>query len=353
MLKKQYAPIRFGISLSNPCNIIYHVDVNQEKCQPVTYTTEELERYAQYIEHTLQSVNTERKTHIDIHGMNVLDSLEQLLPFVTKMKDKVDWFSIRIQERLTQNKVNGIMSLWKVLGNKLKVDIQYGFSLEENDNINEYDSFYYNMRWLYSRGLGNCCLVSINPSNAHRITEIFDDFLKFKKEYKDFSCTIFLSPQLQYSDSFDKDIVENALKNISEYINENPELGLKFSYSPDIAFRTKIENSLISNILLEMTVDGNLYPGYNVRMLTDTGIQEFILGNISEEFDVLDERKELLLKELENVSELTDEEKIFRSVPWEDKDYIYNIQPSEQMIILHNLFATYLYDLTASYKEQL
>ena len=350
---KQYAPVKFGISLSNPCNITYHVDVNKETCQPVTYTTEQLNRYADYIEHLLQNVNPKRKINIDIHGVNVLDSLEQLIPFVTKMKDKVDLFSLYIQEKLVQNKVKGLISLWKVLGNKLKVDIQYGFSLEENDNKNEYDSFYYNMRWLYSRGLGGCCLVRINPSNAHRITEVFDDFLKFKNEYKDFSCVVFLSPELQHSDSFDKDLVENALKYISEYINENPEIGIKFSYSPDTSFRPRIENSLMSNTLLEMTVDGNLYPGYNVRKITNISLYEFIYGNISEEFDVLDERKELLLKELENVAELTDNEKICRSVPWEDKDYVYNIQPSEQMIILHNLFSTYLYDLTASYKEQL
>ena len=105
--------------------------------------------------------------------------------------------------------------------------------------------------------------------------------------------------------------------------------------------------------MCELTKDGNLYPGYAIRMFTDLSKDTLIFGNISEDIKVLNERKEILLKKLENAPQLTDKEKIFRSVPWKDEDYVYNIKPSEQTYELHNLLTTYLYDLSFIKKEEI
>ena len=352
MIIKKYAPVIFGISLSDPCNIVYHTNINNGYCESVTYTEEQLSRYAEYILSNIETINTKRKKIINVHGMNVLDNLDNLINFASKIKDHIDYFSVSLCENLTQEKTKSIYNLWKFLGNKLKIDIHYGFCLENEENKEEYDTAFYNVRWLHSRGLADVCFVGISQKNAHRITEIFNDFLSLRREYSNLTCFLFLKPVIEDYKEFNKDIVESSLKYISEYINENPNIGNYFSYSPDIAFRTKIENSLLGSCLCELTKDGNLYPGYAIRMFTDLSKDTLIFGNISEDIEVLNERKEILLKNLENAPQLTDKEKIFRSVPWKDEDYVYNIKPSEQTYELHNLLTTYLYDLSFIKKEE-
>jgi hypothetical protein len=351
-LRKAWA--KFILNLGNPCNIEYSKSNNIQP-QSHNFTEEQLNRYAEYIKFFSEKNIDGRRIMITVYGDDTFKSLSSLNTFASSVKDYVDIFKIDIDVPIKQEQLLYIKELWKILGKKLKSDIYYSFSLENEteEERQQYDSFYYNIRWLFTRGIGMGCVVKLNPHNANKILDVFNDFLKCRDEIPNLNCIIKLDCCNQYDEFFDDQAFEDALKLIEAHLDENPELGKNFVYSPNHALKKVRENTFISNIFCEMTAGGKIYPGYDVQFMTDAACDEFVMGNISEDFNVLEEKRNILLSKKSEFACIDNNSfNIFRSIPWKDDKEIYNIKASEQICRLHNLLTKYLYEATVFSNEQ-
>lgn len=340
---------KFKLNFASPCNYTFTRAQGGQVGQ-ITFTDEQLTRYAQYITHVLSQQTETRPNIVTVHGGDLKAALPQIKTFANALApanmDGTGVMGLFIETPLSQlrNNIAEIADIAKstAVGRDLMVTCRTNLvdmTMEET----------YALRYALTHGFCKYVVVALTPANMHRVAEVFQQFLAWKAEYDNIRCELYIdeaAPEVAASE-FDEDFIRQSLESIQDTIaaDESGKLAIEFVYRPAPALRgVRTGDALMADLMCEMTENGVIYPGYDVPLLTDRGRDELAVGNAEDDFEDIDAGRKYLFDQLdESGNGLTGTcEDMTRAVPWDDPDHIYSMVPSAQLCKMHELLSEYL-----------
>lgn len=339
---------KFKLNFASPCNCIYTRAQGGEVGQ-ASFTDEQLARYAAYIQNIIDKQTEERFSIVNIYGGDLATALPHIKTFVSHIQKPVSLRGVAgvfLDVELSQLR-NHLTELTDIIKN---TDIGSHIMVTCRTNLVDMAAEEtYALRYALTHGFCKYVTVALTPANIHRIAEMFQQFLTWKADYDNIRCEMFIdeaAPEVADSE-FDEDFIRQALETVQDAIDadESGKLAIEFVYRPAPALRgVRTGDALMADVMCEMTDGGVVYPGYDVSLLTDRGRDELAVGNIAEDFAVLDEGRKYLFDQLdESGNGLTGTcEDMTRAVPWNDPNHLYSMVPSAQLCTMHELLSEYI-----------
>ncbi len=336
---------KFKINYYSPCNA-YFTRAHGGEVGTASFTEEQLARFAEYCKHILAQQTEDRASVVNMYSDDMVGQLSDVATVMAPMgSDGVSCFFMLDSVTLYDHREALLELLAKASGFHYAPSVRATL-LESEDLFDTPNSESYNIRWAAAKGLCNYIDVSLTPSNIHRVVEMFDRFKKLRSIYPNVKCELSIDVTSPESADFDEAAIRNALSIVKMYFDTiDPELAEFFVYRPVPALRgVRTGNALMADLMVDMCEGGELYCGYDVVLMTDKARDAFVLGNIKEDFAVLDARLETLRTQLsESGNGFTgDCYDMTRAVPWVDPDHEFSMVPAEQHCIMHELLAEYL-----------
>lgn len=347
-MSKKY---KFEVNLSSPANF----EVTRALGEPHSttgYTDAQLQRFADYIKYIVDKGLAEPNRPIKVSfyagGGGTELILSQATKFAGYAKDYVDIIACSLPVRDVYEHREELFALARLLGDKLLVNTHYDFGMDVDPavEIDTPGTPRYNLRWLFARGLGTYVSAFATTQNIGNFMAVFDDFLTLRKSVPNLKCDVVVDPiEDAGAAPIDEATARAALSAIAAYLETHPELQGAFNYRMTHAVREdRKPDALMSNVVAVMAEGGVIYPGYDVPFMTAKALDDFPLGIIEDDFDLLENRRAELIAQLPESSETLDGgcNDMLRSVPWVDEDGEWSLTPSDNLCILHSLLAEYL-----------
>lgn len=332
---------KFKLNYASPCNYKY-TQARGGEVGTISFTDEQLTRYAGYIKNVLAKQTEKRDSIITVHGAPAFEIASQLDTFSGAVGDAVDGLFVDVALKDVADNISTILTL--VDGGAYGSNVRFTCSTSLVDMT---DNERYALRYMLLKGLCTYVTVALTPSNIGRIVEIFNSFKTFRDIYGNTRCELHIDEAAMDSEDFDEAAIRSALETIANVVDadETGQLAIDFVYRPALALRgVRTGDALMGDVMCEMTELGVIYPGYDVRLLTDRGRDELAVGNAEDDFEDIDAGRKYLFDQLdESGNGLTGTcEDMTRAVPWDDPNHIYSMVPSAQLCKMHELLAEYL-----------
>ena len=327
---------KFKLNCDAPCNAEY-VRAQGGVVGQASFTDEQLTRYAEYIKHVVSQQSEDRPVDVNIYGGDLYSLLPQLSVFTAALGDATtNTVFLNLESVYFRQNLQNILSF---IGNSpCRVVINLYASMLDDASSDEQAAINYSAM----QGLCRYAFVWLTPENIYRLPEIFDNWKRLHEKFPRFACELRIDTASFMNASLDEEMVRFSAETVANAIGDNEALKKEFVYSPVPALRTaKVGNALMGDVLGVMCDDGVVYPGYDEYLMSDKAREELALGNIADDFSVLDAGRKALYDQLEVsggglAGDCTD---MTRSVPWNDPDYEYSMKATEQLCMLHNVLA--------------
>lgn len=331
------ANIKFALNFAAPCNFDY-ARAQGYTPEVAEFSTEELARYADYIKFILKRhLYEDRRVVLNVHGDDMLTQLGSFIDFSARLNAIVDYFSIQTNAVGLQRNKALLLTLWKMLGQRLAVDICCDFA-GSDDHV---DAARYNLRWLFARGMGAHCVVQLTPANIDSILDTFEEVRLLRCKYPQFVCELSVDYTSQETVDFDESAIATLLETIRHELRVHPALEGAFVYCPSLAARTApCGNPTIHYPLVSMTDGGVIYPCYDVPFMTDNARDSYSIGSVFEDFELLEARRAGVLNQCKDFG--TAQGNLCCSVPWDPVGGMLSLQPTYQHCVMHRLLTEYL-----------
>lgn len=314
-----YDGYKFEVNLANPANYFIEglsgtADVSEES----------LLRYAEYIR-SVMAVREDKSCFITIYGGDPLKHLDKLTAFLASVADLIDDVRISTPALDIHNQQAALMELWRKLGQKLHIEVQYPFDdVDEFVDAGAYGTFWYNLYWLLARRLGSEVNIRVSARTISRLPGVFMALVALVERTQVPSPDVKVAVSLNADEyqMFDAAVAEAAVAEFKSYVDMKRNVVPHVSFKDPMTWTTSSRpDTLMGNCMAVLCAEGTLFPGYEVPAMTNFGLSVFPMGRISDDFAVLAERYALLVSELpESLPEMSECDALFRSVPWVDED---------------------------------
>ena len=314
-----YDGYKFEVNLANPANYFIEglsgtADVSEES----------LLRYAEYIR-SVMAGHEGKPCCVSIYGGDPLEHLDKLTPFLSSLAELVEYVYITTPALNIHNQRDALTALWRKLGSKLYIEVQYPFDdVDELVDAETYGTFWYNLYWLLARRLGSDVDIRVSARTISRLPGVFMALVALVERMQAPSPDVKVSLSLNADEyqTFDVAAAEASVAEFKSYVDMKRDVVPRVIFKDPVTWTTSAQpGSLMGNCMAVLCADGTLFPGYEVPTMTNFGLSAFPIGRISDDFDVLAERRALLVSGLpESLPEMSECDALFRSVPWVDAD---------------------------------
>ena len=344
---------KFELSLGGRCN--FKCKYCFEPDSPYTsvntdVTLEQILRFADYIKFVKDSIGDNSIQHtVSAFGGETLLYLDLLKPFVQSLRNTVACFTITTNGALVRKYLADLLWLHRVSGKTFDVITSYDFiHQDEMRQKGTYELVRNSIRLLASRGLSTVCLTVFDGQTLPLAWERFEDFLRLKEEIPNLIVKFNLSRNSNGFDGMDEDKARRALEKIRDYIGTDTALAQSFLYNPSFLYRgNRLPYAFFGSTISAMSMNGEIYPGYDVPFISDFAKDTLRIGNVMDDFQLLEDRRRHLMSTLpiDPPSKCMKCSAVCRVLPWArmtDSLSQYNMTPDEQHCYIHKLVSEYL-----------
>ena len=232
----------------------------------------------------------------------------------------------------------------------LFICVSYDYSLQNvHRQDNTYDIVRNNIRLLYQNDIPFRTITVFPRGDLPLIYDVYMDYLELLKEIPTLKLSFNIDRVNVSNTQFDEIKSQKAFEKIQNYNTQN-NLVDTISYNINYdARRTKKDNTCLwGNVFSAIDVSGDIYPCCNSVWEPDNILDIIHLGNIYEDFSVLDDKRKSKIEQLSKYpypNECLDCNVPCRVMPWRTiKNDIseYNGMPPEDHCRLHKMLAKYL-----------
>ena len=344
---------KFELSLGGRCN--FKCKYCFEPDSPYTnkntdVTLEQILRFADYIKFVKASIGDDSIQHtVSAFGGETLLYLDLLKPFVQTLRRDVSCFTITTNGALVKKHLIDLLWLRRISGQKFDIITSYDFiHQDEMRQKGTYNLVRDSIRLLADKGFPPVCLTVFDGQTLPLAWERFEDFLKLKEELPDLIVKFNLSRNSNDFDGMDEEKARKALEKIRDYIGNDTELARSFLYNPSFLYRgNRLPYAFFGSTISAMSMNGEIYPGYDVPFISDFAKDTLRIGNVMDDFQGLEERRNYLMSILpiDPPSKCLACSAICRVLPWArmtDSIQQYNMTPDEQHCYIHKLVSEYI-----------
>lgn len=307
-------------------------------------------RYTEFIKYIINSINDKSLTYnVSALGGETLLYIDLLLPLAKALKNDIIDLTIVTNGALLLKKIKEIMYLKRVLNNGVTIITSYDFIHQDmTRQKGTYQLIRNHIKMIANRGFNPVCITVFEGDTLPLAWERFEDFLKLKEEIPNLVVKFNLSRNVDAFDGMNEDLAREALSKIRDYIGNDVELASSFLYNPSFMYRqNRLEHAFFGSTLLGMSIDGNVFPGYDVPFISDFAKDTLILGNINDNFEDLENRRRQLMATLpiDPPQKCINCSAVCRVLPWArmtDSIEQYNMSPDAKHCYIHKLVSEYL-----------
>lgn len=332
---------KFELNMATPANYLISGVTGS-----TVYTDEQLARYAEYIKRVAQSLDGKHWTLVSVYGGNApLECLDQIAAFFALLEGYIDHFSISMNAMFTEAQFGKLLELYRRYDTRfmVKVHCDDSVSLDGNIDFETYGSFWFNVRRLAARGMLHTFTARVSGNTIARLPEIYTGFSKMLElgvHKRTGNMHLYLSLNEHAYTEYDETAAVLAIESCRLAMLEYPEAASRFFYKVSKDYLSqKFAGSLMGNCFACMCSGGVLYPGYEVPAMSDIALENFAIGNISEDIEELLLRRDVLLKDNSGAPvQLEGCAALFASLPWDaetEDGESYTVQPFPAICDLH------------------
>lgn len=342
----------FEMNIGDLCNFRCKYCFENTTRKQTTISWDILKRWAQYINYAKRKFYKNDSIKVTIFGGEPTLQIDNIDRFIGRVLHSVNKVCITTNASLPGDTKSKLLKLKRYKDFvKLVIIASYDFS-NQNDNrhSDSYELVRNNIKWLYHNiGLRDCITV-FSMNNFHKVHEVFFDYLELKKELPELKLHYNIDRYGYIPIDFDENPIRESLSKVKSYIDDNPNIKEDFNFNNCVG--TKRSNlpekyCFLHGIVISMINDGSLYPGYDTIYESDTVKNLLYIGNISESFDEIENKRRALIDKLPTNpnSRCVSCDSLCRIFPWRVMNTSldeWNSLPIGGHCKLHKLFSEYL-----------
>lgn len=315
---------------------------------PAVFTDAQLNKFMEYVK-TVAAAKSEDEyqLYLCIHGPYSYALASQLRVIAAAMQDMADvYFEYSMHSRDLPEHWDATLDAARSVSVPFSVRIH---TTLPDDDVTSASSEAFAIKRALARGVATTLDIYISADNCDRVIDMFDKFKSFHSQYSNVSCKFRVVESETGQTEFNEELLRVELEAIAAQLAADEALKNAFTFHINPARKERAwDDSLMSSIELVLCADGDgdvvVFPGYDVEFMTASAYEAFPLGSIDEDIMELEARRATLVQQLDefgngNTGDCLD---LTRSVPWDDDDHEYSIEPSETLCRLDSIFREYL-----------
>ena len=227
--------------------------------------------------------------------------MNNLIRFISKVHTDFSWINIVTNGNLINNYKDKILELKKF---KCSVNFIVSYDFTNQDTMRHKGSYQIvrnNIKWLYSNNFVRKIITVFSIKNITTMSNVYLDFVDLRKELPEIQLFFNIDRFNTIPMNIDEESIRSSLSIIKDHMDTNPEFKGSMMYNNNLGRRRlsdSLDDSFYGNIYIAMTYDGSLYPGYNVIYENDHIKNLLYIGNITESFESIEEKRQLLINKI-------------------------------------------------------
>ena len=268
---------------------------------PTKVSKEYLDRYSEYICFLKKEYYKDKDFIIRIYGGEPLLQYENIIYFISKIKEAVSSVRITTNGYLIKDLKDNLLEL-KNMCKSENLDLQFGISYDfvNQDEMRQKDSSKVvldSIKWLYNNGFKMTVLTVFTNDNIYTFSKVFFEYIKLKYELPELTCSFAIDRSKILKD-INFDALRKELIKVKTFIEKNNLKNYFFhrgSYGKT-RVRSIYDKCFHGDIFVAMNHNGELYPGYDVPYESNAVKNLFYIGHISEDFTMLENNRLNIIK---------------------------------------------------------
>lgn len=315
---------------------------------------EVIEKTCEYIEHLLNTRFKNDKIRLYFYGGEPLLHIDVIESFITRFcnNEKVS-FDITTNGTLIDKYIDRLVLFKQKTNNRLGIAVSYDYSLQDvNRQEGTYKLIRDNILLIHKNNIKVSTITVFTKESLQYFDKVVLDFLKLRRQIP-YLKLVFNIDRVNASNTiFDKDKSKEALSKTKNMFSNSSinVLSDYIKYNDSCRFRNDREPlCIIGAMYTGFTVDGSMYPMYNILHAPEYARKLLYLGNVTtDNFEQLDKNHEILYKTLNfDAPEQCRSCNIpCRVLPWRtmksDNIDEFNKMPEEEHCEIHHLLADFL-----------
>lgn len=255
------------------------------------------DRGVQYARHVLGKLPDDSRLVVCFFGGEPLLYIDTVVRVVEALQSEVS-FTIVTNGSLIETNADMLLHLKSLVGNSLRVCVSYDYSMQDsNRQSGTYDSVRDGIRWLCHNGFKTSTITVFTEDGLTQADTIFSDYLVLRRECSDLEMII-NTVHGNGLKSIDERKVRETLGKVKLQIKRSNSLE-KVRYNAGCGYRgERYPGCVFGRVYAGINTNGDLYPGYSVIHNDEITRKTMYLGNINEDFAVLDKKRDDLISSL-------------------------------------------------------
>ena len=260
-------------------------------------TPEVADRGILYVRHVLEKLPEDSRLAICFFGGEPLLYPDIITRAVEDLQTEAV-FNIVTNGSLIQQNRDLLLRLKSLVGERLRMRVSYDYALqEEYRQQGSYQTVRDNIRWLYDNGFPVSTITTVSEDALPWFDRVFSDYLKLRGKCMKLPMKVNVV-RGNVGGSFDEAGTKTALFRVVKWLEKHDALEL-VRYNAGCGYRgERYPGCVFGRAYAGIYVNGDIYPGYSVIHDDETIRKAMYLGNVNEEFSVLDEKREELIESL-------------------------------------------------------
>lgn len=339
----------FGLRCNYRCRYCFQ-PLSDEELTRTEVTLEHIARYAEYIKYVKAKLDPSYRYCVAAVGGESLLYMDKMLYFAKLVKDDISLFNTVTNGSLIRQKLPHLLEMRKLYGRAFVPMVSYDFCFQNmTRQPGSYQTIRDNIRLLAARGFPSICISVFDRETLPRMDEWFEDFLQLKEKIPSLVVKFNLARGYRVFAGLDEEKTRRALEKVQAHLKADSTLQESFFYNPAFGYRTTtLKDAFVGDIMVGMTLAGDMYPGYDVPFCPEPVRNAMRFGHISDDFAAIDARREAVLAETKKhlpLQKCYDCPAVCRVLPWssmkESMDE-YNRVDDETHCYVHKLVSEYI-----------
>ena len=294
---------RIELNIGSLCNFkCRYCFENGDDCNytPTTISWEYLQNLVVYIK-KLKRKYPKKYFYLIVYGGEPLLQLDTLIRFIGKVHTDLNCINIVTNSHLVDKYKDQILKLKNF---KCFINFVVSYDFTNQDTMRHKGSYQVvrdNIKWLYSNNFVRKIITVFSNKNITTMSDVYLDFVKLRKELPKIRLFFNIDRFNTIPMDIDEESIRSSLSIIKDHMDANPEFKGSMMYNNNLGRRRlsdSLDNCFYGNIHIAMAYDGSLYPGYEVIYENNYIKNLLYIGNITESFETIEEKRQLLINKI-------------------------------------------------------
>lgn len=254
--------------------------------------------YIQYLKETL--LQPEDYLSLTFYGGEPLLNLDLIEDIAKVHRSSQVKYSIASNGYLVKEKLDQILKLKALSNNKMIFGFSYDFYLQDkNRKENTYQLIRDNIKLIYKLQIPTIIVACIPYGDLKDFDKVFFDALDIKQKYPKIDIAFNVDRSKTSGTSFNKEECIEGFSKVKEYLDKYGTNDILVYNNACGSRESRDNNCVYGHVYAGIDINGDIYPANNLIFYNNKFIKDSMyLGNIFEDFTILDKKRKKLLNKL-------------------------------------------------------